>query len=76
MLLYSEKPELVLSFFCILACIYVLTSDKCKATGQMHLTTKISSVGSFFFNTYTIGILKCIRNIDGFQRQDVLIKKF
>ena len=28
--------------------MYVLTSNKFKAPGQMHLTTKISSVGSVF----------------------------
>ena len=49
MLLHSAKPELVLSFSGVLACTYVFTSDKCKATWQMHFITKISSVGSFFF---------------------------
>ena len=48
MLLHSAKPDLFLSFSGVLACIYTFTSDNIKATGQMHHTTKISSVGSSF----------------------------
>ena len=84
----SSKARSVCFFFCFFFLFFFGGGGVAFQRPYMYLLATIfrqlgkctlqpnSRVLVYFINTYTIRLLKCIRNIDGFQGQDVLRKKF